>query len=591
MRKLVRAIALVCLCFVCAAQAHADTVGDILLPGDVIKGHAKIEGQCEKCHKKFDKAAQPELCKDCHKEVGKDFSDKSGFHGRMKEHEECKECHTEHKGRDAHIVVFDPKKLDHNTETDFQLKGAHLNEKVQCKSCHPPERKFRDAPSMCIGCHKKDDKHKGGLGTDCAKCHTEKDWKSTEFDHDKTDFKLLGKHADVKCKSCHIDNKFKDTPKNCYSCHKKDDKHKGKFGPNCETCHAEKGWKEILFDHDRKTKYPLLFKHREVKCVSCHKGDLYKDKLKMECNSCHERDDKHKGKFGPKCATCHAEKGWKEILFDHDKSTKYKLLFKHEEVKCVSCHRGDLYKDKLKTECNSCHEKDDEHKGRFGPKCETCHIERGWKEVLFDHDKDTKYKLLFKHKEVKCVSCHKGDVYQDKLKMECISCHEKDDKHKGQEGKKCESCHREESWTKAKFDHRQAQFPLTGKHVQVECKKCHEAPTFKDAQSDCWSCHEKKDAHKRRLGTLCENCHNTRDWRVWDFDHNKAKFKLEGGHKGIGCYECHQQAMDKKVVLTSVCGNCHSNDDVHDGNFGRQCERCHEVTSWKNIKVGGRTLQ
>jgi hypothetical protein len=518
-----RAFAFVCLFLVCATHAGADSIGDLLLPGDVIKGHAKIEKECDKCHKKFDKAAQSGLCKDCHKEIRKDFDEKTGFHGRMKEEKECKECHTDHKGRGTKIVLLDEKKLDHNAETDFPLKGGHLNEKVKCKSCHLPEKKFREAPSTCISCHKKNDKHKGGLGTDCAKCHTEKDWKSTEFDHDKTDFRLVDKHVDVKCKSCHINNKFKDTPKDCFSCHKKDDKHKGKFGPKCETCHVEKSWKEILFDHDKKTKYSLLFKHREAKCVSCHKGDLYKDKLKMDCNSCHEKDDKHKGKFGPKC--------------------------------------------------------------------ETCHIEKGWKEFLFDHDKDTKYKLLFKHKEVKCASCHKGDLYKDKLKMECIACHEKDDKHKGQEGKKCESCHDEKAWTKAEsFDHRQSQFPLTGKHSQVECKKCHEAPTFKDAKSDCWSCHEKKDTHKRKLGTLCENCHNTRDWRIWDFDHNKTKFKLEGGHKDIGCYKCHKQEMDKKVVLTSVCGNCHSNDDVHEGNFGRQCERCHEVTSWKNIKVGGRKL-
>jgi len=589
MFKLLSAIALVYLCFVCDTQAHAGTIGDILLPGDVIKGHAKIEGQCEKCHKKFDKEAQRDLCKDCHKEVGKDFRDKAGFHGRMKEEKQCNECHTDHKGRDARIVIFDPKKLDHDTETDFPLKGAHLNEKVQCKNCHLPEKKFRDAPSACIGCHKKDDKHKGGLGTDCAKCHSEKDWKTTRFNHDETDFKLLGKHVDVKCKSCHIDDKFKDTPKDCFSCHKKDDKHKAKFGPKCETCHVERAWKEILFDHDRKTDYRLLFKHREVKCASCHKGDLYKDKLKMECNSCHEKDDKHKGKFGPKCETCHVEKGWKEVLFNHDK-TDYRLLFKHREVKCVSCHKGDLYKDKLKKDCNSCHENDDKHKGKFGPKCETCHVEKGWKEILFDHDKSTKYKLLFKHKEVKCASCHKDDLYKDKLQMECNSCHEKDDKHKGQEGKKCESCHTEKSWTEADFDHRQSKFPLTGMHVKVECKKCHEAPTFKDAKSDCWSCHEKKDTHKRKFGTLCETCHNTRDWKVWDFDHNKTRFKLEGGHKEVECYKCHQEEMDKKVVLTSICGNCHRNDDVHEGNFGRQCERCHEVTSWKNIKVGGKKL-
>ena len=250
-------------------------------PGDLIQGHSKLDNECTKCHKQFDKAAQSGLCKDCHKDIAKDISAKRGFHGHIKEEKACKECHTEHKGRDARIADFDTKNFDH-AQTDFLLKDKHLDEKVKCKDCHFSGKKYRDAPVICNGCHKKDDKHKGGLGTDCAKCHMVKDWKTTSFDHDKTDYKLLGKHVDVKCASCHIGNKYKDTPKLCNSCHKKDDKHKGGFGPKCESCHIEKSWKEILFDHDKKTKYPLLGKHRPpLKCSSCHKGDLYKDKLKM----------------------------------------------------------------------------------------------------------------------------------------------------------------------------------------------------------------------------------------------------------------------------------------------------------------------
>ena len=97
----------------------------------------------------------------------------------------------------------------------------------------------------------------------------------------------------------------------------------------------------------------------------------------------------------------------------------------------------------MPTKCNSCHQKEDDkaHKGNFGPKCETCHIEKDWKDIVFDHDKQTKYPLLGKHKTAKCASCHKGDLYKDKLQTNCLSCHEKDDKHKGQEGKKCETCH------------------------------------------------------------------------------------------------------------------------------------------------------
>jgi hypothetical protein len=587
---LLRTIAFSCLFMFWALPANADSVGDILSPGQLIQGHAKVEGECAKCHKRFDKAAQNTLCKDCHKDIAKDITEMRGFHGRLKEQKDCKECHTDHKGRDAKIVIFSSAKFDH-AQTNFQLKGGHLNDKVQCKDCHLAAKKFREAPSVCISCHKKDDKHKGGLGKDCANCHEEKDWKTTRFDHGKTDFKLLGKHAEVKCKECHIDEKFKDTAKQCNACHKKDDKHKGNFGAKCETCHVEKNWKDILFDHAKQTKYPLRWKHNELKCTSCHKGDLHKEKLQTDCLSCHKKDDKHKGNFGQKCESCHLEKGWKEILFDHAKKTKYPLLGKHLTAKCSSCHKGDLLKEKLPMDCMSCHRKDDKHKGNFGTKCESCHVEKDWKEILFDHTKSTKYPLLFKHKEVKCGSCHKGDIYKDKLQTRCISCHENDDKHKGQEGKKCESCHNEQSWTKAKFDHGQSTFPLLGKHFLVDCKKCHASPAFKDAKSDCWSCHEKEDVHKRRLGTACDTCHNMRNWKAWDFDHNKTNFKLEGPHSKLGCYECHKQPMNKKLSVSSTCGTCHASDDVHNGEYGRQCERCHIGTTWKKVKVGGKFIR
>ncbi len=588
MMLFIRLLAVASLFFVYPLQAQANK---LLMPGDVIEGHAKEEESCDKCHKKFDKGAQSRLCADCHKEVGKDIAEKRGYHGRLEAGKECKECHPDHKGRAAKIAEFDHAKFDHQ-QTDYPLKGKHAEPKVKCEGCHKAGKKFRDAPSYCNDCHKKDDKHRGGLGTDCAKCHVEKDWKVTAFDHSKTKFPLLGKHVDVKCDKCHIDNKFKDTPKACVACHKKDDDkaHKGKLGKDCASCHSEKDWKITKFDHS-KTKFPLLGKHADVKCAKCHIDNKFKDTPKA-CSACHKKEDDkaHKGRFGQKCETCHLEKDWKEITFDHGKQTKYPLLGKHKDAKCVSCHKGDLYKDKLQTVCFSCHQKDDKHKGNFGQKCESCHVEKEWKEIIFDHDKQTKYPLLGKHKQAKCVSCHKGDLYKDKLQTACFSCHEKDDKHKGQEGKKCESCHAEQSWNKTTFDHGQSSFPLLGRHRLVECKKCHASVTFKDAKSDCWSCHESDDTkvHKRRFGTECQLCHNVRDWMAWDFDHNKTEFKLDGAHKKVAnkCYTCHAKPMGKKVVLNSSCGSCHDRDDVHNGSYGDRCERCHIGSDWKQIKVG-----
>jgi hypothetical protein len=498
-----------------AGGVRADTVETVLMPGQLIKGHADLEGDCKNCHARFDRKAQDGLCLDCHKDVAKDFSQHLGFHGKQ-DKKECRACHTEHKGRGFNIAPFDKDKFDHK-KTNFELKDSHS--KVECKDCHKPGLKFREAHTVCVACHKKDDKHKGSLGDKCENCHTEKKWKDVKFDHSKTNFPLLGKHADVKCKECHADQRYKGAPTACIACHRKDDKHKAHFGDKCETCHTEKDWKTITFDHDKDTHYPLRGKHSLVTCVDCHTGFLYKQKT---------------------------------------------------PTTCVACHRDD-----------------DEHKGHFGPKCETCHIEKDWNVVIFDHDKQTKYPLLGKHAEAKCEACHKGDLYKEKLQTVCFACHEKDDKHKGQEGKKCEQCHNEKSWNTTQFDHGLTRFPLLGKHDKVECKKCHLTPEYKNAKTACVECHKKDDKHKRKLGPECEMCHNARDWKAWDYDHDtRTHFKLDGGHKGIDCLACHKEPTDKKVKVTSSCGICHAWDDVHNGSFGKDCERCHVTSSFKKIRIG-----
>ena len=573
------------LVFSLIAGAHADSFEGVLIPGKVISGHAKLETNCSNCHVKFNKAGQTKLCLDCHKETARDVQQKTGFHGRIKELE-CRACHTDHKGRNARVAFVDEKTFNHN-QTDFILKGGHKAPAVTCKACHKSDGKYSKAPHECVSCHKKDDTHKGSLGPTCESCHHEKDWKDATFDHSKTKFPLLGKHEEVKCKACHKDANFKATPKTCIACHRKDDEHKGRFGEKCESCHSERDWKNTSFNHDKHTHFVLNGKHRSVTCESCHKTTLYKTKMETSCISCHRNDDIHKGGLGPKCETCHNERSWTSSSFSHDKDTKFPLRDKHKSAKCQSCHTNGNYKEKLPLTCIGCHKKDDEHKGKYGEKCETCHGAKAWKPSTFNHDRDTKYWLRGKHIQIKCEACHKSILYQDKLTSTCYGCHQKDDKHKGQEGQQCEQCHTEKDWTVANFDHAKSKFPLLGKHFKVECKKCHLSAQFKDVLSECDACHKKDDIHKRTLGTECARCHNARDWKIWDFNHDKdTKFKLDGAHKPLECIACHVKPMQKNVKTSMSCYGCHAKDDVHDNNFGRQCERCHVTTLFKTIKGG-----
>ncbi|MEN8206864.1 MAG: cytochrome C [Pseudomonadota bacterium] len=492
-------------------------IKSLVMPGQVIEGHAKYEDECGRCHKPFSKESQSRMCLDCHEKVDDDIRQKQGSHGMGKTRDiDCNYCHTEHKGRDADIIQMGIETFDHDS-TDYLLKGAHIM--TNCDACHVPGKKYREAPKSCVKCHKENDNHKGHLGDKCADCHDERSWLSQEFDHDATEFTLLEKHADVECNSCHVNQQYKDLPKDCHVCHGVNDVHAGRYGPKCSECHSEAGWDRTRFDHDRDTEYSLDGKHGEVKCDVCHAGKLHQEKLDSEC---------------------------------------------------ISCHRGD-----------------DEHNGRYGRKCQSCHKPHGWDKARFDHAVKTDYPLRGRHQEVSCASCHRGEAYEEKLASDCFSCHGQDDAHKGQEGEQCEQCHDEDGWgERVRFEHDMTSFPLIGLHAVTPCEECHLNTEFKMAVSDCGVCHQPDDVHELRLGQRCERCHNPNGWSLWEFDHNvQTDYSLDGAHEGIDCLSCHDRDASQGIKMSTACADCHRADDVHDGQFGRYCDRCHITKSFDVVEI------
>jgi hypothetical protein len=570
--------------------ASAQTIESVLAPGPVIQGHAKVENDCKSCHSPFDRAAQDNLCIACHKDVGADLRQHTGFHGRQSARAQCRTCHTEHRGRDARLATVDVKTFDHRT-TDFALLDKHRS--VECGKCHVTGKQWREAPTECVACHARDDAHKGGLGRDCASCHDARGWALATFDHGaKTHFALDGKHASVKCDGCHANGRFKNTPSTCVGCHRKDDAHKGMYGDKCESCHAATAWKPSTFDHDMGTRFRLRGRHREVKCASCHTGPLFKVKLGTTCVECHLKDDKHKGSLGSQCADCHAERSWKEPSgFDHAK-TRFPLLGKHGPLECKQCHADAQYR-KTPVECVACHRKDDKHQGNLGTDCAACHRADGWKATrgLFDHSR-TKFPLRHAHAApgVKCQDCHVTLHAMRGTSTECIACHRRDDRHEGTLDERCGQCHTDERWRIERFDHARTRFVLTGRHLVVECASCHKSLRFRDAGRDCVSCHRKDDAHKGGLGSECATCHNTRDWTLWDFDHDrKTQYPLLGRHRELRCVSCHLAPVPAGRPIARVgtdCVSCHRKDDAHDGNFGRRCEQCHVPQAWRQLRQG-----
>lgn len=485
----------------------------LIMPGKVVESHAHLEQQCDSCHGDFDDSLQAQLCRDCHEEIDADIKLKSGYHGLLKSEQllECRQCHSDHLGREADIVQLNPRTFDH-ANTDFALDGGH--QELACESCHSSDKKFSEAPQACGDCHEQSKGHGGEKGDQCTTCHSTERWSELSFDHDETEFPLHNSHAQTGCNQCHIDDRYQQTAQSCNACHALEDLHRGQRGTDCADCHNDKKWAEIIYDHS-KTDFALEGAHAEATCSQCHDETSYQDSKNfqlpdMACSACHKDQDIHLGSNGTQCADCHSVKRWDDVEFDHFKESEFALVGSHKTLRCDSCHiSADV---EIDSECGSCHAPDDVHYGGLGQACEQCHTSQNWhSDIRFNHDL-TDFPLLGMHALSSCDSCHAGGSYQQ-LESTCHSCHRDDSPHDEQLGEQCQQCHNPNDWRLWLFDHdSQTDYPLEGKHKNLQCQDCHNrdlaiAPAHTAGKADCYQCHRQDDTHRRRFGTDCGRCH------------------------------------------------------------------------------------
>jgi nitrate/TMAO reductase-like tetraheme cytochrome c subunit len=251
---------------------------------------------CSDCHKgSLSTKLKFQNCTDCHSDYHKgDFTVQDKLR-------DCLECHTVYGFQPSTFTI-----IDHN-QSKFPLTGSHLA--VPCQSCHykNSEYHFKDIGLECINCHQNihgnEISQKYMPKNNCSECHSTENWSKIKFDHDRTDFILLGKHLNLNCNSCHLYNteddekgfKFSSLKSDCISCHK--DIHFGQFSSgevfNCERCHAFDNWKPVKFDHNR-TEFVLEGAHLKLDCSRCHKQVEEKSNLfirykikNFKCADCH----------------------------------------------------------------------------------------------------------------------------------------------------------------------------------------------------------------------------------------------------------------------------------------------------------------
>lgn len=406
-------------------------------------------------------------CDDCHQSKNisnNDFKKRKGTYLGLTT--DCNNCHEDfHQktlGNDCaschDIKKFRPAgRFDHNNAR-YKLTGLHIN--VDCSKCHRNEKRngkdfqvFKDIPfANCNSCHK--DFHNGKFGTDCQSCHQTSGFKKIKesgFNHNKTDFPLVGKHRLVNCNQCHkTDIKQKMPHQFCTDCH--EDYHRGQFVVDnkvreCSDCHNEEGFKPSLFTIDRhnQIQFRLTGSHLAVPCESCHHKNSSQPwqfkSVGASCIDCHQNIHGTEliAKYLPdnKCESCHQTEKWSTINFDH-KNTEFALLGKHSSVSCRKCHEKEsgigenkIIFASLENNCEVCHK--DIHYGQFRESgvsdCARCHGFENWKAEKFNHN-TTRFSLEGAHQKLECSKCHpavqSGDAVFIKFKLEefkCAACH------------------------------------------------------------------------------------------------------------------------------------------------------------------------
>ncbi len=137
------------------------------------------------------------------------------------------------------------------------------------------------------------------------------------------------------------------------------------------------------------------------------------------------------------------------------------------------------------------------------------------------------------------------------------------------------------------FNHYKTEFPLTGRHVTVDCRTCHPTLVFPEAETDCISCHT--DLHNQTVGSDCARCHNSDNWLVNNVTelHQNNGFPLLGAHAAASCNQCHiSETALRFERIGNDCINCHSADyaattspNHASAGFSTDCSECHHINS------------
>jgi hypothetical protein len=413
---------------------------------------------CASCHINGVTKGTPTTCYGCHWERRQDDR------YRLRLGTQCETCHRP--------TAWTATRWDHGAVTGMPLNASHKT--VACESCHR-DAQFTSATTSCINCHRKDydatttpNHAAAGFSAACDGCHRPGDATFTQarFDHNAS-FQLVGTHAMQDCAACHVNGRYKGTPRDCYGCHRDDyqrttrPSHASAGYPTaCESCHRPNAptWLGATSFNHAQT-FPLVGQHAMQNCTACHVNNVYQG-TPRDCVGCH-RDDYQRttapnhasAGYSTACETCHSASAssWRGASINHNQF--FPLVGRHSMAACASCHVNGRYKGTPR-ECAPCHQTQYDRTtspnhvaAGFPNLCESCHraTDTAWTQGRFTH---TWFPITSgKHAGNPCSACHNNPAnYQV---FTCLTCHNRtktDDQHRGRSGYRyestaCYACH------------------------------------------------------------------------------------------------------------------------------------------------------
>jgi hypothetical protein len=334
---------------------------------------------------------------------------------------------------------------------------------------------------------------------------------TTTFNHFSTGFPLTGTHMSVSCPACHVNGRFKNTPKQCIGCHNTmtapgEPQSHPRTTNRCESCHLTTTWRDLRFiDHVQAI----------GSCASCHNGKLAVGKnathiiTAAPCGTCHFNTVTFAGARvpaeapGSNAAVTPATPKPPTAPAAGTKTTHTGVI-----DKCASCHNGGAAPGKSQN-----------HVATSAP-CETCHKST----VTFAGARMNHAGLT-----ANCIGCHNGKTATGRPANHIATT------------APCATCHKSTmSFVGARVDHA---------GVTASCVSCHNGNTA-----------DGKPTQHLLTASPCDTCHRTVTWTPVVYRHISPAFVNHG--PGVACAGCHvanaQMVVWKFPAFRPNCAGCHA---------------------------------